>query len=128
MTHFIEPPTASTMVSEVKHVQQSRPAVNGVETNGDQHRTVKYSSVSPSWPFQAKGAVIIRSQSSQEVGWGLGNVSPSSTPLFFSPFNPLSISLFSSERAFLQLERSHCRTRVDKTGRAVSISVMCLSM
>ncbi|KAK7171819.1 hypothetical protein R3I93_004193 [Phoxinus phoxinus] len=70
-------------------------------SNGDQHRAVKYSSVSPSWPFQAKGAVIIRSQSSQEVGWGLGNVSPSSTPLFFSPFNPLSISLSSSKRAFL---------------------------
>ncbi|KAK9962172.1 hypothetical protein ABG768_007550, partial [Culter alburnus] len=58
-----------------------------------QHRAVKYSSVSPSWQFEAKGAVIIRSQSSQEVGWGLGNVSPSSTPLFFSPFNLLSISL-----------------------------------
>ncbi len=70
-------------------------------SNGDQHRAVKYSSVSPSWPFGAKGAVIIRSQSSQEVSWDLGNVSLSSTSLSFSPFNPIVLP---SKRAFLQLE------------------------
>lgn len=43
---------------------------------------VKYGSVSPSWLHKEIWAVIIRSQASQEVGWGLENVSPSSTPLF----------------------------------------------
>ncbi len=41
-------------------------------SNGDQHRAVKYSSVSPSWPFRAKGAVIIRRPviSGGQLGFG----------------------------------------------------------